>query len=132
MKLRWWKNAQERAQEFENSRSPLCDDDFIAACSIPDSDHARHVALAVRRSVATYGICRPEFIRPDDRYPQQLGMLSGWDSIDFLGWTFELDKELELAVPNAAWKSLKGPGFSVEELIQAILAQGELRSMKRR
>jgi hypothetical protein len=131
VKLRWWKTAQERAAEFEATRSPQSDEEFLAECALPPTDHARRVALAVRRSVATYGICDPAYIRPHDRYPEQLGMLSGWDSIDFLGWTMELDEELKLVVPNATWTSLKGPGFSVLQLIQAILEQGELRPIGR-
>ena len=131
MNLRWWKTAQERAEEFQATRPPQSDEAFVAECGLPATDHARRVALAVRHSVATYGMCEPEYIRVDDRYPEQLGMLSGWDSIDFLGWTLELDKELKLVVPNKAWKSLKGPGFSVRELIQAILDQGELRPIGR-
>ncbi len=131
MKLRWWKTAKERAAEFETTRPPQPDEAFIAECALPPTEHARRVALAVRRSVATYGMCDPQYIRASDRYPEQLGMLSGWDSIDFLGWTLELDKELKLAVPNEAWKSLNGRGFGVRDLIQTILDQSRLRPIGR-
>jgi hypothetical protein len=131
VKLRWWKTAQEQAAEFEATRPAQSDEAFLAECALPPTDYARRVALAARRSVASYGMCDSQYIRPGDRYPEQLGMLSGWDSIDFLGFTLELDKELKLLVPNAAWKSLKGPGFSVRELIQVILDQGELPPISR-
>lgn len=71
-------------------------------------------------------MCDPDFVRADDRYPEQLAMLSGWDSIDFFAWVLELDKELKLIVPKETWKLLKGPGFSVRELIHAILQHGKL------
>ncbi len=56
MKLRWWKTAQERAAEFDAIRPRQSDNAFLASCALPSTAYARRVALAVRRSVATYGI----------------------------------------------------------------------------
>jgi hypothetical protein len=131
MKLRWWKTAQEKAAEFKSIRDPQPDDVFLAECALPPTEYARRVALTVRRSVAEYGMVDPLYIRADDRYPEQLSALSGWDSLDFLDWRIRFERELGLIVPREAWRTIEGPGFSVRQLIQTILNLGPLDPIRR-
>ena len=69
-------------------RVPLSDEQFVAACGLLDIPEASRVALAVRHSVANYGMVDHRIIYASDRYPGELAELSDWDSIDFLAWLF--------------------------------------------
>jgi acyl carrier protein len=133
MKLRWWKTADEMAEAFIATRQPQSDEAFVASCNLPPTAYARKVALAVRNSVASYGMVDTQFIRADDSYPKELSLLSGWDSIDFVGWILELERELGMIVPDKTWDPIThfGMQFSVRDLIQAILDQGELKQPNR-
>ncbi len=121
MKWRLWRTANEMAADFAANRSPESDANYIADCGLPATPIAQRVALAVRRSVASYGMIDSQFIRASDRYPDQLIDLSGWDSLDFLGWLFELERELDLPVPLDVFEYIRDP-FSVADLVQAVLA----------
>ena len=114
----WWKTAGEMAAGFAADRTPEADEQFVAACGLPDTPDAARVALAVRRSVASYGMIGPEFIRAADTYPNELIELSGWDSLDFLGWIFELERELGMSVTREAFKDIRQP-FTVKDLALA-------------
>lgn len=123
MKWRWWRTAEEKAAEFASDRMSEDDATFISNCGLPDTLLASRVALAVRRSVANYGMIESEFIRADDLYPDQLIELSGWDSIDFVGWVLELEKELAIPIPGDAFHELyhsRKLTFSVKELAQVV------------
>ena len=97
-RLRWWRMADEMAADFATKYPAQSDAEFLAECGLADAPVA---ALAVRRSVATYGMVAPDHIRSGHGCPGALMELSGWDSLDFLEWVFELEREL-------------GPGARVE------------------
>ena len=118
MKWRWWRAADEMAADFTADRTPEADEPFIAACDLPDTPEAVRVALAVRRSVASYGMIDPKYIRATDGYPDELVELSGWDSIDFLAWIFELERELGMPVSRKAFQDIRQP-FTVKDLVLA-------------
>ena len=118
MSWRWWRTADEMAASFAADRTPEPDEQFVAACDLPDTPEAIRVALAVRRSVASYGMIEPKFIRAADSYPDELVELSGWDSIDFLAWIFELERELDMPVTREAFKDIRQP-FTVKDLALA-------------
>ena len=120
MKWRWWRNAQEQAEDFSKNRGEQADEQFITACGLPDTPEATRIALAVRRSVARYGMVDAKYIRVEDRYPDDLSTLSGWDSIDFLAWVFELERELGgEKIPKRAFDRIRQP-FAVKDLILAV------------
>lgn len=119
MKWRWWRTADEMAADFAADRTPETDEHFIAACNLPDTPEAVRVSLAVRRSVASYGMIDPKFIRATDGYPNELVELSGWDSIDFLAWIFELERELEMPISRKAFRDIRQP-FTVKDLVSAV------------
>ena len=107
------------AADFARTRSPQADADFLAECQLPDDAEANRVALAVRRSVGKYGMVDPLFIRATDRYPEELIVLSGWDSIDFLTWVMELEDELGEPVRSEWFDGLRD-GFSVRDLAHCV------------
>lgn len=119
MKWRWWRTAAEMSAAFVETRSAAADEEFIANCDLPNTQLARETALCVRRSVAAYGVVAPEFIATTDRYPDDLKDLAGWDSLDFLAWVFELERELEESIPRAAYADLRIP-FSVKDLVHIV------------
>ena len=107
MSWRWWRTADEMAASLAADRTPEPDEQFVAACDPPDTPEAIRVALAVRRSVANYGMIEPKFIRAADSYPDELVELSGWDSVDFLPWIFELERELDMPMTLEAFKDIR-------------------------
>jgi hypothetical protein len=107
------------AADFARTRSPQADADFLAECELPDDAEANRSAIAVRRSVAKYGMIDPTFIRATDRYPEELMALSGWDSIDFLGWVIELDDDLGEPV-RSEWFDGLPESFSVRDLAHCV------------
>ena len=120
MKWRPWRTAQEKADEFAADRGLQSDEQFLTACGLPGTPEATRIALAVRRSVASYGIVAAEYIRAEDRYPDELSDLSGWDSIDFLAWLFELERELGgEKISRKAFDGLRYT-FSVKDLVLAV------------
>src|SRR5437879_4562457 len=90
-RLRWWRMADEMAADFARLHPPQSDAEFLAECGLAAAPAA---ALAVRRSVASYGMVAADHIRPDHTYPGALEELSGWESLDFVAWIMELEREL--------------------------------------
>jgi len=107
------------AGDFARQRAPQSDTEFVVECQLPEDAEATRVALAVRRSVAKYGMIEASFIRAVDRYPDELIGLSGWDSIDFLGWIFELEHELGERV-SSKWFDGLPDSFSVRDLARCV------------
>ncbi len=122
----WWKTAAEMAEDFARKREPYPDDDFVRDCELPDTPEAQRVCLAVRRSVASYGMVDPLFIRASDRFPEDLRELSGWDSIDLLAWVFELERELgkKPIVTRAVLDDI-GVTFTVRDLVWEVYRSHE-------
>ena len=117
MKWRWWRTADEKAADFVADREPQNDEQFCMECGLPTSTDAIRMALAVRRSVASYGSVAAEFVRADDRYPEELGRLSEWDSLDILAWILELERELGgEKISSTAFEDLRPP-FAVKDLV---------------
>jgi hypothetical protein len=108
------------AASFSATRDSEPDDRFLSACGLPEIESAHRIALAVRRSVARYGMVNAEFILATDRYPDELVQLSGWDSLDFLGWVLELERELGQPIQERTAFSQIPPVFSVKDLAWAV------------
>jgi hypothetical protein len=127
MALRWWRTAEEMAAEFARQFPEHSDAEFLADCGLPNEPDAQRAALAVRRSVAAYGAVPPNNIYASHSYPRELPALSGWDSLDFVGWILELEEELGIPV-NEAWFKKLPTEFSVRDLAHTVYA--ELASSK--
>jgi hypothetical protein len=119
---RWWKTADEKASAFAATRASQTDEEFVRDCGLADDAEAAALALAVRRSVARYGMVDSKAIRASDRYPEELSALSNWDSLEMLGWFFELEKQLGRKVRGreAFGDSNPRQGFSVRDLVRAL------------
>jgi hypothetical protein len=95
-------NADRKVAAFGEGGSEQSDDEFLAACGLPPDLEAARAALAVPRAVAAIGSVDTEFIRAEDAYPDQLGVLPLWDSIDWFAFTWELEERLGQRLPDPA------------------------------
>src|SRR5690606_40144572 len=112
--------ADEMAADFARKHPAQSDAEFVAECGLA---HNQAAALAVRRSVASYGLVAADHIRPDHDYPGALLELSGWDSLDFLAWIIELEREMGpgTRVERSWFHRLPSP-FTVRDLAWAVHA----------
>ncbi len=94
---------------------------------MPDDPEAVRIALAVRRAVAGVGLIDPSFIRASDRFPEELGVLPLWDSMDWMSLILELERELETPPPSAIENWGPQSQFSVQQLAQAVYEQLTIR-----
>jgi acyl carrier protein len=118
---RWWRTAQEKASTFAATRSAQSDGEFLRDCGLSNDDESASAALAVRRSVAKYGMVDAQAIRAADRYPEELIALSGWDSIDLLAWVFELDAQLGVRVPyEQLFREFDVRAFQIRDLVKIV------------
>jgi acyl carrier protein len=118
---RWRKTAEEMASAFAATRAPQTDEEFIRECGLADDAEAAALALAVRRSVASYGMVDSQLIRATDRYTEELSALSGWDSPDLLSWWCDLEQELGRRVPaEEVFRDINFRGCSVREMVRAL------------
>jgi acyl carrier protein len=120
MSLKLFQTAHAKVERFRSNRTRQVDEDFLAECEIiPGSDRAR-IALGVRRCVADAGLIDSAFIRPTDRFPDDLGVLPLWDSMDFLDLVIRLERELNISFEShEGGKVFKVP-FNVRELINRV------------
>jgi acyl carrier protein len=107
-----FRSAEQKVAFFCKDRSPQSDEQFLTECGLPADPEADRVALAVRRAVANLGSIDPQFIRADDVYPDQLGMLPFWDSIDVMAYIWELEEQLGTRFTQ---EELRGPPFTQKE-----------------
>lgn len=116
---RIFQTAHTKVADFRRGRSRQPDERFVAGCGLPDTPEAARVAIGVRRAVAYVGLIDPLFIHAEDRFPEELGVLPLWDSMDWMSLLLELEGELGEPPPKAIeeWR-LQG-AFSVRQLVQA-------------
>ena len=117
--LRHFRHWTKKVADFTAGRVPEADDGFLADCDLPPGAEAVRVALAVRKVFGEVGSVDPKFIRPTDRFPDELGVLPGWDSIDMLDVVFRLEKELNVKV----WRNpvLPVERFTVRDFVHSLL-----------
>ena len=111
-----------QAARFKSGRVLQPDEEFIAGCGFEPGGTTATLALVVRRVIGECGSLEPAYIHDDDRWPEDLGKLDFWDSIDFLhfvisveratGLRFQLDEDLQ---------DFYHSGFSVSELIRRVV-----------
>jgi hypothetical protein len=118
--------VRSRVEEFRRGRQRQTDEEFWSQCGLPDTPRARQIALAVRRAVANVGLVDSQFISLEDSYPGTLEVLPIWDSIDWLSFVFELEKELaEKVIQDAALTKMmySKETVSVREMVEIVYAQ---------
>ena len=121
------RRARERAATWA-ARPFLADEQFLARCEVPDDPFAIVAALSARRAVAALATVPPATIHPDDSFSQDLSKLPYWDSLDWLGFVLEVEKQsgyslrVRGAVAHAAVKSAGGyDKLLVRHLVRAIV-----------
>ena len=107
--LRVFKTAHAKVHDFRTGRARQPDDGFLRDCGIEPGTETARVAVAVRRAVAEVGLVDPLFVRAEDSYPGTLEVLPLWDSMDWLAFLFELERELGQKV---RWESAGRPAMS--------------------
>jgi len=96
--LQPFRSSTRKVEVFCHGRFPQTDERFLANLDLPASPASPRIALAVRRAVANIGCVDSRFIRADDVFPDTLGVLPLWDSMDWLAYVMELEKELNTAI----------------------------------
>jgi acyl carrier protein len=130
-----FRTANQKVAAFCEGRSRQADEEFTADCGLPAEPLAARVAVAVRRAVANIGSVDPLFIRAADLYPDQLGVLPLWDSMDWLAYLMELEKELGTRFSEEElWSSGEEPKRSRREVSISVreMAASTYRIMKQR
>jgi len=113
-----FRTGTNKVAEFTEGRRPQADGEFLAACDLPADSRATRYALAVRKVFAEEGSVDPQFILAADRFPEELGVLPFWDSIDMLDLVFRLEKELRVKIPGNPFPRK----FSVRQFIHCLIS----------
>jgi acyl carrier protein len=117
---RIFKTAHCKVADFRRGRDRQSDERFVAECELPDDPDAARIAIGVRRVVASVGLIDPLFIRASDRFPEELGILPLWDSMDWLSLMLELEEELGRWPRESIGEWEQQHAFSVKQLVQAV------------
>lgn len=110
--------THDKVDTFRAGRVRQSDPEFLADCGLPDRPDAAATALAVRRAVAGVGLVDPLFVRASDRFPEELGVLPLWDSLDWMGFLLELERELEGPPPARLEDWPVRGSFAVTDLVR--------------
>lgn len=103
---------QQKVAAFCKDRVPQSDEQFICECGLPDDPEAARIGMAIRRAVANVGVVDHRFIRADDSYPDTLGVLPLWDSMDWLQFALEVEKELGDWIDLDEWdRVIRSPDY---------------------
>ncbi len=117
---RIFKTAHDKVDEFRKGRTRQPDDAFLVDCGLTRNTEAAEVALAVRRAVAGVGLVDPLFIHADDSYPGTLEILPLWDSMDWIAFMVELERELGRTVPQGSEVMPKSDPTTVRGLVALV------------
>ena len=120
---RIFKTAHAKVADFRAGRIRQPDEQFVADCSLPDDPEAARVAVGVRRAVASVGLVDPLFIRASDRFPEELGALPLWDSLDWISLILALEEELGKPPPQPLEDWRQQRAFTVKQLVLSVYQQ---------
>jgi acyl carrier protein len=117
-----WFSGARKAERFKTGRAPQEDSNSIKACGYqPESDQGA-LALTIRRVIGECGKVDSQYIRAEDRWPEDLGALTFWDSIDLLDFVFRIEKATGIKFyRNEEIQSYYYSGFTVAGLVQRIV-----------
>ena len=123
MPMRWklFRTSHGKVDEFCAGRRRQADADFVRDCGMDGKDDGARVAVAVRRAAARVGLVDPAFIHATDRYPDDLGVLPLWDSMDWVELILRLEDELETEIADrVAERLVDVRGFTIRELVEGV------------
>jgi acyl carrier protein len=118
-----WCTKTRQAARFRSGRMPLSDQEFITRCGFEPETTAASLALVVRRVIGESGSVEPTYIRNDDRWPEDLGKLDFWDSIDLLHFVLSVEEATGVRLDPDDLERAFRSGFIVSELTQRALTQ---------
>ncbi|MBI5383884.1 MAG: hypothetical protein HZA90_04275 [Verrucomicrobia bacterium] len=95
-----FKTAHHKVDDFRQGRIRQADEEFLQDCQICSGTEAARIGLAVRRAVGGVGLVDPLFVRADDSYPGTLERLPLWDSMDWVAFEMEVERELGEPLPS--------------------------------
>jgi hypothetical protein len=81
-------------ERFKAGRHPQSDAEFVARCGFEQGSTKAALAVVVRRVIGDCGSVDSVYIRDGDRWPENLGRLDFWDSIDFLHFVFSVERAI--------------------------------------
>lgn len=111
-----------QADRFKANRTPQPDQEFVARCGFDPGGTSAVLALTVRRVIGECGSLEPTYIRDDDRWPEDLGKLDFWDSIDLLHFIFSVERAVGKKFRrNEDMEVFFYSGFSVCELVREVV-----------
>jgi hypothetical protein len=111
-----------QAARFKLGREPQPDDEFITRCGFEPGGKTAGLALIVRRVIGECGSLDPAYIRDDDRWPEELGKLDFWDSIDLLHFVFSVEHATGRRFhPDDDFRDCFHSGFTVSELTRKVV-----------
>lgn len=120
------KTSEQKVAGFCQNRTRQSDAQFLSDCRLSADPDVVRAALVVRRTIAKLGHIDPEFIRAEDIYPDQLGTLPMWDSIDWMAFFLELEEELDICINDEAtavfFEPYRSSGISVREMVSRVWA----------
>ena len=76
-------------------RQGMDDDEFLRRCAPLANELSKEVALASRRAIASLATVPSETILPGNSFAEDLSALPYWDSLDWLGYHFETERQLQ-------------------------------------
>jgi hypothetical protein len=83
-----------RANAVEwRSRPGMDDEDFLKACLVREGPVQAQAALAARRAIAELAGVPANTILPDDSFGRDLIQLPFWDSLDWVEFTIETERQ---------------------------------------
>jgi hypothetical protein len=122
--MRWgFKTARTKVAHFRRGPTRHSDDQFVIVCElpVPDDPPSNRIVVGVRRTLASVGLIDPQFLRANHQFPEELGGLPLWDSMDRVSHLLALEEATgeTPAQPLKDWPR-KG-SFSVKQLVGAAL-----------
>jgi hypothetical protein len=76
-----------------SGRRLLPDAEFLRACEVPEEPFPVQAALSARRAIASLATVPSETIYPEDSFFNDLRRLPFCDSLDWLGFVLEVEKQ---------------------------------------
>ena len=123
MRWRVFRSAEAKVAGFTSGREPQPDAEFLRECGTVADDKTGRTAVGVRQAVARVGSVDPAYIRATDRFPEELGALPVWDSMDAIELIMELEEGfgIEISDRDADW-IFGYRGLIVHELVARVHA----------
>ena len=122
-----------KAQERWATESPMDDETFLRACGIPNDPFRRRVAVKARTAIANLAGVPPATILPDHTFAHDLVELPYWDSLDWLGYVFEVERLFHnaIAIPSPVEAAFHAAGLKQPLCVKHLVKATSLAATRR-